>query len=50
MKHVTIDKKKLYLGTQNAIWHFANKSDVTRIIAPNVPRFDMKEKIEAALA
>lgn len=46
---VQIDRKKLYLGTQNAIYHFVNNTGVSRIVAPAEPRYDIGEKVEHAL-
>lgn len=46
---VQIDRKKLYLGTQNAIYHFVNNTGVSRIVAPAEPRYDIREKTEHAL-
>lgn len=46
---VQIDRKKLFLGTQNAIYHFVNNTDVSKIVAPSEPRYDVKERIEHAL-
>lgn len=49
LKRVSIDRRKLYLGTQNAIWHFVNNTETTRIVAPNSPRYDVEQAIKAAL-
>lgn len=48
-RHVRIDQKKMYLGTQNAIWHFVNNTDAKKILVPNTPRYDISKRIAAAL-
>lgn len=50
LKKVSIDRRKLYLGTQNAIWHFANNTETTRVVAPNSPRYDVEAAIKVALS
>ena len=49
-KHIRIDQKKLYLGTQNAIWHFVNNTDTKKILVPTTPRYDVSKRIADALA
>lgn len=49
MNKVSIDRRKLYLGTQNAIYHFVNNTDVSRIVAPADYRYNVEEKIKHAL-
>ena len=44
-----IDRKKLYLCTQNAIYHFANNTGVQRVQEPASYRYDMTERIKGAL-
>lgn len=50
MHRVGVDKNKLYYGTQNAIWHFANNTDVTRISVPKVLRYDVSSSVTEAYA
>ncbi len=38
---VRIEKRKLYLGTQNALWHFANSTNVSRVTVPSKPRYEV---------
>lgn len=47
---VQIDRKKLFRGTQNAIYHFVNNTGVTKILAPSECRYDVSDKIEHALS
>ena len=49
VKHVRIDQKKLYLGTQNAIFHFVNNTDAKTARVPSVPRYDVSKRISEAL-
>ena len=44
---VIIDNRKLYLGTQNAIYHFVNNTNVTRIVVPDTARYDVTEKVNS---
>lgn len=46
---VSIDRKKLYLGTQNAIYHFVNNTDVQKIVALSSCRYDVESKLQKAL-
>jgi len=48
-KHVQIDKTKMFLATQNAIWHFANNTSVSTIKVPAAPRYDVRDQIIRAL-
>ena len=45
MQKNRIDAKKLYLMTQNAIWHFVNNTDTHRASATDTPRYDINEKM-----
>lgn len=45
IRRVRIDPQKLYLGTQNAIWHFVRNTDVTRVTIPGAPRYDVQDLI-----
>ena len=47
---VQIDRRKLYRGTQNAIYHFVNNTGVNKILAPADCRYDVAEKVERALS
>ena len=48
-KHITIDRRKLYSGTQNAIWHFSQNTSVTSIKVPNTLRYDLRNIIANVL-
>lgn len=49
MNKVTIDARKLYLGTQNAIYHFVNNTDVSRVVVPAEFRYNVEDNIKRAL-
>ena len=49
MNKVSINSKKLYLGTQNAIYHFVNNTKVCKVVAPADYRYNVYEKIKHAL-
>lgn len=49
LNKATMNREKLYLGTQNAIYHFANNTQVQRVVAPADYRYDVEEKIKHAL-
>lgn len=49
MRGLSVSPKKIYLGTQNAIWHFANNTNVTRVVNISAPKYDVKNAIIAAL-
>lgn len=42
---VQIDRRRLYLGTQNAIYHFVGNTGVSRVSAPNGSRYDVSSKV-----
>ncbi len=47
---MAMNKRKVYLGTQNAIWHFANNTDVTRVGGDiKHPKYDVTEVLKEAL-
>lgn len=46
---VTIGARKLYLGTQNAIYHFANNTGVQKIVSPAECRYNVGDKVIHAL-
>ena len=46
---VTMDRKRFYLGTQNAIYHFVNNTDVKRIVAPSNAVYDVSDRVKSAL-
>ena len=48
-KRIHLDREKMYLGTQNAIYHFANNTSTTSIRVPATPRYDVRSKIMEAL-
>ena len=47
-KHVGMSRKKLYLGTQNAIYHFLKCDNVGIITVPDAPRYDVNAFIKHA--
>lgn len=51
-QRIYVDSRKLYYGTQNAIWHFVNNTDAQRVLVPKTPRYDtlscIKEVFEAS--
>lgn len=49
INRVSINRRKLYLGTQNAIYHFVNNTNVQRIVTPAECRYDVEDKIKRAL-
>ena len=40
---------RVYLGTQCAIWHFANNTDVTRVVVPDKPKYDVEDTLRSVL-
>lgn len=40
-KHTSIDRVKLYKGTQNCIYHFVNNTSVKRNVSPKAFRYDV---------
>lgn len=46
IRRVSIDRKKIYLGTQNAIYHFANNTDAVRVLVPRTPRYDVEQAVK----
>ena len=46
---VHIERKKLYLSAQNAIYHFSNNTGVTRVISPSSARYDVSSMVTHAL-
>lgn len=48
-RHVRVEQRKLYMGTQNAIFHFVNNTKVTTIAIPSKYRYDVSEKVKAAV-
>lgn len=50
LQGMAMSKRKLYLGTQNAIWHFVNNTGSTRIVGDlRHPRYDVTDIIKATL-
>ena len=41
LQGMAMNARKIYLGTQAAIYHFANNTEVTRVVVPNAPRYDV---------
>ena len=50
VNHITLDAYKVYLATQNALYHFANNTGVKRIRAIDNPRYEVAERLISALA
>ena len=50
LQGMTMGRRKIYLGTQNAIWHFVNNTDASRIVG-NItrPRYDVSDVIKAVV-
>lgn len=47
LQGMAMGKRKLYLGTQNAIWHFVNNTGVSRIVGDiKRPRYDISEFVK----
>lgn len=44
-----MSKKKIYLGTQNAIYHFVNNTGVDKIVVPNTARYDVLTDVKSVL-
>ena len=45
-----MNNRKVYLGTQNAIWHFANNTDTSRIAGDlKHPRYDVVDTIKSVV-
>ena len=42
---VQIDRRRLYLGTQNAIYHFVGNTGVSHIVAPTESRYNVSNKV-----
>lgn len=49
LRKMRIDSKKLYLLTQNAIYHFVNNTNPSRTIAPISPRYDVLGMVMSVL-
>ena len=46
---MAMNNRKVYLGTQSAIWHFANNTDVSRVVVPTTPRYDIADVLRGIL-
>lgn len=46
---VNIERKKLYLTAQNAIYHFTNNTGVSRIASPSAARYNVDDRVKHAL-
>ena len=44
-----MSNSKIYLGTQNAIWHFVNNTKTSRIVADVRPRYDVSDTIKTVV-
>lgn len=49
IRRVSIDRKKVYLGTQNAIYHFVNNTNVTRVMVPRTPKYDVERAVKSSI-
>ena len=50
LQRAPMTNRKIYLGTQNAIWHFANNTTVSRVAGDiRHPRYDVAEVIKSAV-
>lgn len=49
LRGMPMNSRKVYLGTQSAIYHFANNTDATRAVVPNSPRYDVSEVLRELL-
>lgn len=45
LRKMRIDSKKLYLMTQNAIYHFVNNTNSARATTPTTPRYDVSSMV-----
>lgn len=41
VKKMRLDRKKIYLGTLNCIYHFSNNTSVKQLSIPNVPKYNV---------
>ena len=48
-RHIIIDREKMFLCTENAIWHFVNNTSATRIYAPDAPRYDVADELKTVI-
>lgn len=49
LQGMTMHRKRIYVGTQNAIWHFVNNTDATRVSSNGDARYDVKNVVMSAL-
>ena len=49
LQGMTMNNRKVYLGTQNAIWHFVNNTTVSRVGDVRSPRYDVTDVIKAVV-
>ena len=49
LQGMTMNRKRIYVGTQNAIWHFVNNTDATRVSSNGDARYDVKNIVMSAL-
>lgn len=50
VNRVRINSDKMYLGTQNAIYHFVNNTSVERIATPELPRYSVRDTVGNVLS
>lgn len=44
-RRMNIDRRKIYLGTQNAIYNFVNNTEVKTTVVPANPRYDVRQMV-----
>lgn len=50
LQGMAMGKRKLYLGTQNAIWHFVNNTSASRIVGDiRNPRYDVNDIVKSVV-
>ena len=50
LQGMVMSKRKVYLGTQNAIWHFVNNTNVSRVVGDiRRPRYDVSDALKSVV-
>lgn len=49
LQGMAMSNRRIYFGTQAAIWHFVNNTDVTRVVVPTKPKYDVSDVIKSVL-